>query len=194
MDPETKALVYVIPTIALVMVVLFAAGYLITSLLGLPSLVGEPLWVRLIGAPIVVAGLAQMGWLFRYREFRNVLVSTFVTFKKMAGRAPLNERLERREPLVIAGPYRYVRHPLYFGVVVMVLGWAIISNYTFVFVSAVLVFAWFRLVIAPYEERELKAIFGHDFEVYSKSVPSMVPFTKFKPRQPKHGSGPAPTE
>lgn len=183
MDPETKALAYVIPAITLVIVVLFAVGYLITSLLGLPPGLGEPLWLRLIGAPIVIMGFAQMAWLFRYRGFRNVLVSTFVTFKKLAKRSPLEERSERREPLVVAGPHRYVRHPLYFGVVVMVLGWAVASNLTFVLLSTGILFAWFRLVIAPYEEIELKAIFGLEYVQYSKSVPSMIPFTKLRARQ-----------
>jgi hypothetical protein len=153
------------------------------ALLGLPPVLGEPLWLRFIGVPVVIVGLAQMAWLFRYRGFRNVLVSTFVTFKKLAKRSPLEERSERREPLVVAGPHRYVRHPLYLGVVVMVLGWAVVSDRTFVLLSTGILFAWFRLVIAPFEEMELRAIFGREHEQYSKSVPSMVPFTRVRTRQ-----------
>ncbi len=185
MDPETKALAFVIPAITLVVVALFAVGYLITSLLGLPPVLGEPLWLRFVGVPVVIVGLGQMAWLFRYRRFRDVLVSTFVTFKKLAKRSPLEERSERREPLVVAGPHRYVRHPLYFGVVVMVLGWAVVSNRTFVLLSTGILFAWFRLVIAPYEEKELKAIFGREYVQYSESVPSMIPFTRLRTRQRK---------
>ena len=58
MDPETKALAYVIPAITLVVVALFAVGYLITSLLSLPPVLGEPLWLRFTGVPIVIAGFA----------------------------------------------------------------------------------------------------------------------------------------
>jgi protein-S-isoprenylcysteine O-methyltransferase Ste14 len=188
MDPETKALTFVIPAITLVIVVLFAVGYLITSLLGLSPVLGEPLWLRFIGVPIVVVGFAQIAWLFRYRRFRNVLVSTFVTFKKLVKRSSLEERSERREPLVVAGPHKYVRHPLYFGVVVMVLGWAIVSNRTFVLLSTGILFAWFRLVIAPYEEIELKAIFGSEYVQYSKSVPSMIPFTRVRAKLRKRPS------
>ena len=130
-------------------------------------------------------GFAQMAWLFRYRGFRNVLVSTFVTLRKLVKRSPLEERSARREPLVVAGPHRYVRHPLYFGVVVMVLGWAIVSDHTFVLLSTGILFAWFRLVIAPYEEMELKAIFGNEYVQYSESVPSMIPFTRVGTTQRK---------
>ncbi len=178
MDKEAKALAYVVPIIALLVIALFAVGDLITLVLGLPTGLGEPLWLQFIGVIVLVLGFAQAGWLFRYRRFRNVLISTFVTFKKMARGTPLEERLERSEPLVVGGPHRYVRHPLYFGVVVMVLGWAIASNRTFVLVSTVILFGWFRLVVAPFEEKELKAIFGSDYGQYSERVPSMIPFTK----------------
>jgi len=185
MDPETRALAFVIPAITLVVVALFAVGHLVTSLLGLPPILGEPLWLRFVGVPVVIVGLAQMAWLFRYRGFSDVLLSTFVTFKKLARRSPLEERSERSEPLVVAGPHRYVRHPLYLGVVVIVLGWAVVSDRTFVLLSAGFLFLWFRLVIAPYEERELKAIFGDEYVRYSRSVPSMIPFTKVRTRQRK---------
>jgi uncharacterized membrane protein len=103
--------------------------------------------------------------------------------RALAKREPLEERSERREPLVVAGPHKYVRHPLYFGVVVMVLGWAVVSDRTFVLLSTGILFAWFRLVIAPYEEKELKAIFGHEYAQYSESVPSMIPFTRVRTGQ-----------
>ena len=67
----------------------------------------------------------------------------------------------------------------------MVLGWAVVSDRTFVLFSTGILFAWFRLVIAPYEEMELKAIFGREYVQYSESVPSMISFTKARTRQRK---------
>jgi protein-S-isoprenylcysteine O-methyltransferase Ste14 len=37
---------------------------------------------------------------------------------------------------------------------------------------------WFNFVVASFEEKELKAIFGEQYEKYSKEVPKIIPFTK----------------
>lgn len=188
MNPETRALAYVVPFIALLLATLFAFGGLVTLVLGLPSGLSELLWLQPVGILILLTGFAQMAWLLRYRGIRSVLLSTFVTFRKLVKRIPLDEVLERKEPLVIEGPYKYVRHPLYLGVVVMVLGWAVFSDSTFVLVSTVVLFLWFRLLLGPFEEKELKAIFGPDYEQYSRRVPSMVPFTKLGSRRRQESS------
>jgi protein-S-isoprenylcysteine O-methyltransferase Ste14 len=70
----------------------------------------------------------MMAWTFRFRGATNLLVSTYATLKKMVKRTPLGEKSVRSEPLVVEGPYKYVRHPLYFGVVVMVSGWGLLTD------------------------------------------------------------------
>jgi protein-S-isoprenylcysteine O-methyltransferase Ste14 len=37
---------------------------------------------------------------------------------------------------------------------------------------------WFNFVVASFEEKELKAIFGEQYDQYSKEVPKIIPFTK----------------
>ena len=86
----------------------------------------------------------------------------------------------RTESLVVQGPYKHVRHPLYLGVVSLIAGWSLLLDYTFLLLSAIFMFLWFNFVVAPFEERELKAMFGEDYEQYSKEVPKMIPFTKRK--------------
>jgi len=180
LDIKAKAAVLGVPTIALVVAGLFTIGYIITLLLGLPFDLGFPLVLRGLGGVVVLGGLAIMGWVFKRRGISGVLVSTYVTFTKMAGRAPMEERSGRVEPLVITGPYRYVRHPLYFGVVVMVLGWGLLTAYSFVLLSTVIIFFWFALVVARFEEIELRALFGQQYKDYSNEVPMMIPFVKLK--------------
>ena len=127
---------------------------------------------------ILVAGLSIMAWVFEHRNPRNVIVSTYVTFTKIFGRTPLGERAGRTEPLVISGPQKYVRNPLYFGVIVMVFGWAVLTGYSYIFIATVVVLIWFGVVVIPFEEKELHALFGREWENYSQATPMLFPLTK----------------
>jgi protein-S-isoprenylcysteine O-methyltransferase Ste14 len=84
----------------------------------------------------------------------------------------------RTEPLIIKGPYKHVRHPLYFGVFLLVLGWWLLLDYSFLFISTVLLLLWFNFVITDFEEKELRAIFREEYDQYSRKVPKLIPFIK----------------
>ena len=135
-----------------------------------------------------MAGIALMGWVFSHRRPGSVIVSTYITFTKIFWRAELAEKAGRNEPLIVDGPQRYVRSPLYLGVIVMVLGWAILSNGTFVLVATFVLLIWFGLVLIPFEERELRALFGKQWENYTEVTPMLVPFTKRKKESTSSGS------
>lgn len=189
MSLKTKALTRGAPLIALAIALLFAVGYAVTALIGLPFGLGLASWLRLAGVVLIVAGLSVIGWTFRLRGFSEILVSTYVTFTKFATGTPLEAKAGREEPLVIAGPYMYVRSPLYSGVVVIVLGWGLLTSSTFVLVSTVVIFIWFRLFVIRFEEKELRALFGAQFKQYADEVPAMIPFTKLRRRPKRAGRG-----
>jgi len=178
-----KAAAIAFPVIILVILALFGIAYVITALLGLPPSLSLPVPIRVVGGAILIAGLVVMAWLFRHRGPANVIVSTYVTFTKIFRRTPIAERSGRTEPLVVSGPQRYVRHPLYAGVVVMVFGWAVLTSVTFVLVATLVVFIWFRFLLIPFEERELNALFGEEYRRYCDETPAMVPFTKRRKRR-----------
>jgi len=175
-----KAAAIGFPLIAMLVIALFGLSYLISAALGLPFSLGLPTAVRVIGGVIVVAGLALMGWVFIHRKPGSVIVSTYITFTKLLGRLPVADKAGRTEPLVVSGPQKYVRSPLYLGVVVMVLGWAAFSSNTFVFVATVALLLWFGLILIPFEERELEVLFGEEWERYVRETPMLIPFTKRK--------------
>lgn len=175
---KAKAAATAFALIGAVVFALFAGSYLISRLLGLPASLHPPLAVRLVGGAIALAGIGLMRWVFNTRKPATVIVSTYFTFTKMFRRIPLAEPAGRREPLVVSGPQKYVRNPLYLGVVVMTLGLAILGGYTFVFIATVIILLWFSLFLIPFEERELRALFGDEWVKYSKETPMLVPFTK----------------
>jgi protein-S-isoprenylcysteine O-methyltransferase Ste14 len=178
--PVLKAVAVAVPTIALILGGILAVAYFVSELLRFPSSLVLPPLVRVFGAALVAAGVAVAGWLFRYRSPAAMIVSTYVTFAKLAGQIPLVESSGRAEPLIVAGPQKYTRNPLYFGVVLITFGWGLLGGETYVLVGSVLLLAWFRLILIPFEERELLALFGEQYEEYLGEVPAMVPFTKRK--------------
>ncbi len=156
----------------------FALGYLVTVIFGIPLSLALPLPTRLFGLLLIASGLVFLCWLFKYRKPIDVVVSTYVTFVKAVRRSPLEKQSDRTEPLIIIGPYKYVRHPIYFSVFLLLLGWWMLLDFTFLILAAILLLLWFRFFVIPFEEKELLAIFGDQYKNYAKEVPSLIPFTK----------------
>jgi protein-S-isoprenylcysteine O-methyltransferase Ste14 len=176
----SRAAVVAGPIVILLVVGFFGISYIISTVLGFSISLNLPIVMRVVGGVLVVTGLAIAGWTFKYRSPSDMIVSTYVTFTKLFRRNPIAERLGRTEPLVIEGLQRYVRNPLYFGVIMMTFGWALVGGYIFVLVATVILLLWFRVVLIPFEEKELLALFGEQHARYKEDVPMLVPFTKWK--------------
>jgi protein-S-isoprenylcysteine O-methyltransferase Ste14 len=172
-----KALVLVPLVVFTVLLVFFALGYLMTLAFQIPLRFNFPLPVRLIGVLVLLSGFLFLGWFFTNRMPVDVLVSTYVSFSKAARGVRLEERSGRTERLVVKGPYRYVRHPLYLGVLWVLLGWWLLLDFSFLLLSTFLLLLWFNFVVAPFEEKELRVMFGEEYEQYAKGVPKIIPFT-----------------
>jgi protein-S-isoprenylcysteine O-methyltransferase Ste14 len=165
-------------TILTVLSILFGLSYLISSLLNLPFSLNLAIIFRGLGVGIIVIALVVISWLFKFRRPADMIVSTYATFSKLLMRAPITESVGRTEPLILKGPQKYVRHPLYFGIIVLVLGWALFTATTYFFITTLLLMIWFRFVLIPFEEKELRALFGDQYKRYMKNTPMLIPFTK----------------
>lgn len=86
----------------------------------------------------------------------------------------VSKAVNTREPLQVTGPYRFVRHPLYFGWVLIVFGAAHMTGDRLAFAALTTLY----LVVAiPWEERSLTDDFGADYEAYKQRVRwRMLPF------------------
>lgn len=114
----------------------------------------------------------------------DILKSTYLTFSKLLTRTRLEEKSGRTEPLVVKGPYRYVRHPLYSGVLLMAAGLWLVFDYTLLLVTTILLLLWFNFVVAPFEERELTVLFGKAYSDYARNTPRFIP-VRFSRKQMK---------
>ncbi len=79
--------------------------------------------------------------------------------------------------LVVWGPYKWVRNPLYLGNFVMGVGWASMLGWTLVIAFAVAFLVLYLLAVIPAEEKFLESKFGEDYLEYKKNVSSLIPST-----------------
>jgi hypothetical protein len=175
---ESLALI-VVPLLIGVLCGIFAViAFWWTRVLGLPLRLHIPWELRALGAGLLAAGCFFMGWVFWFRRPLDLIISTYVTVRKaLRGTAP-KEVSGRTEPLILLGPYRHVRHPQYLAVVVLWLGWGLLLGSTILLFMALLFHLWFYFVVTRFEERELRALFGQEYEAYSQAVPRMLPSWK----------------
>jgi protein-S-isoprenylcysteine O-methyltransferase Ste14 len=83
--------------------------------------------------------------------------------------------------VVAAGPYRWVRNPIYIAALLIVLGqaWLFMSLRLLTYAGAMAVF--FHLFVTGYEERALRRRFGNTYLEYRRLVPRWIP------RPPRRG-------
>jgi protein-S-isoprenylcysteine O-methyltransferase Ste14 len=80
--------------------------------------------------------------------------------------------------LVATGFYRYVRNPMYVGILATIIGHFLWFEHWSLLIYAIVVFLAFNTFVTYYEEPTLKNKFGPTYEDYLKKVPRWIP--KFK--------------
>jgi protein-S-isoprenylcysteine O-methyltransferase Ste14 len=82
--------------------------------------------------------------------------------------------MKNRE-LANSGPYAFVRHPLYTGNILLVMGFSV-ANTSLWGIPLALAFFWFYYPPAiEYEDRKLHAIFGGAWKDWASRTPALVP-------------------
>lgn len=124
------------------------------------------LWPRgalpyIVGLAVLISGLAFSVWA-RVHLGRN-----------WSGNVTVKEGHE----LIRSGPYRYVRHPIYTGILTGVLGTAICSGTLRAALGLVIIAAAFVVKLRA-EERFMRETFPGQYQQFSTEVPALIPFTK----------------
>jgi protein-S-isoprenylcysteine O-methyltransferase Ste14 len=124
-------------------------------------LFADPPLAYAIGLALLVLGLAVTVWARRTLG-RNW--SATVTAKE-------------GHELIRTGPYAYVRHPIYSGLLLALLGSAIARAEIRGFLGlAIVTIAWIRKL--RIEETFMRELFPGQYQRYMAQVPALVPFTK----------------
>lgn len=121
---------------------------------------GEPVWQKLVAAALILAGIAP--GLESVRRFIYVGRGTLVPV------AP-------PEHLVVSGFYRYVRNPMYAGVLLALAGEAILFWNKGMLIEIVLFLIATNVFIRTHEEPSLTRRYREEYLRYKQHVPRWLP-------------------
>ena len=77
---------------------------------------------------------------------------------------------ETPSTLVISGPYRFTRNPMYVGLTLIYLGVAGTRNEIWPVIVLPLLLAYINFLVIPVEEQNLHGVFGVEYQKYSERV------------------------
>lgn len=125
-----------------------------------PDGVAWPVPVRVAGALLVAAGVVTLTWTVRALA--------------VDGGGTGSPALPTRA-LVVCGPYRWVRHPMYLGAALAIGGQGLLLSRWVLLAGAALYVAAVSWLIARREEPGLRARYGDAYARYRAAVPGWVP-------------------
>ena len=97
----------------------------------------------------------------------GLAISANLTFRRH--KTPVNPYAPTTA-LAQSGPYRFTRNPMYLGLVLMTVGFALVMNSMWLILIAVPVMLALRSLVIVHEERYLEGKFGDEYRAYSKRV------------------------
>lgn len=86
------------------------------------------------------------------------------------------KRPENQGKLYTGGFFKYSRHINYFGDLLWVTAYAIITRNWYASAIPVFLFCFFAFYNAPKLDKYLRSKYGHDFEEYAKNTKMLIPF------------------
>ncbi len=124
---------------------------------------GSPLWIArgcsLLAILVFAWGIRALG--------------SFDAFGLRPIKSHIRGQSDQPLPFAVRGPYRWVRHPLYFGVLVLMWASPVVTADRLLF--NVLWTAWI-VVGTILEEADLVADFGEVYRDYQRKVPMLIPW------------------
>ncbi|HSC17305.1 MAG TPA: isoprenylcysteine carboxylmethyltransferase family protein [Rhizomicrobium sp.] len=108
-----------------------------------------------LGVALIVAGFA-------------LSFSAFGLFRRRG--TEIEPTSEKNTLLVIEGPFRFTRNPMYLGLVIFTLGIAFCVGSLPMFAVPVLIFATANWVHIPFEQAKMRRQFGAAYDDYARAV------------------------
>lgn len=146
--------------------ILFAAPFFLAALAYMAnptwmawSLIPLPNWLRWLAALVGLGMLPVVYWVFS--TIGANISETYLTKETHA--------------LVMDGPYRWVRHPLYAVATVIFVALSIVAANWFMLAMAVVQTFVLALVVIPREEAQLRLKFGEAYRAYQQRTGRLVP-------------------
>jgi protein-S-isoprenylcysteine O-methyltransferase Ste14 len=120
----------------------------------------QPLVLRILGVIVLLAGAA-------------LVLETTVRFALQGRGTPAPWAPPER--FVERGSYRFVRSPMYLGVILLIVGQGLLLGREILYAWAVIAWLIFELSLVVWEEPGLRRRFGADYEDYRRRVKRWIP-------------------
>jgi protein-S-isoprenylcysteine O-methyltransferase Ste14 len=177
---------------------IFALVWLAGSLRTKPTVERAPFLSRLVyGIPVVIGAYLMFSQSLPFRLLyarifpRNLFVESVALFLGAAGiafaiwaRLSIGQNwsgavsVKVGHELIRGGPYRWVRHPIYSGILLALLGTALARSQVIGFVAVVLFCLGFWIK-SRLEEQFMRKTFGNAYVEYSRSTGALIPKLRF---------------
>jgi len=117
-------------------------------------------WLTWVGVAIMIAGII-------FRQYAIAYLGKFFT---------ATIQIQKDHELIQTGPYRYIRHPSYLGILILSLGLGI-AMANWISLILCIVFPAISLIQRiKFEEKELEQHFGKQYQDYRKNTRRVIPF------------------
>jgi protein-S-isoprenylcysteine O-methyltransferase Ste14 len=93
----------------------------------------------------------------------------------LAIRAWASGHIRKASALAVSGPYAYTRNPLYFGTLVLGVGFTVAAGVWWLALVFVALFIGIYLPVMRVEADDMRRIFGSEYATYSENVPVLIP-------------------
>jgi len=132
-----------------------------------------PYWMLPKGTKPDLRGAGTLGWVLIAAGVVLYIACAFWGFAICGKGTPLP--LDPPKKLVVEGPYRVVRNPMYWSVLFVLLGEAAIFHSVALAELALAFFVGVNLFLLFFEEPALQRKFGAEYEEYCRRVPRWLP-------------------
>ena len=126
------------------------------DIFGLPTMLNQTLW-----------------WICQILFYSGIVIAIWAAILLGPNLTPLPKPKPSGE-FIQSGLYRFVRHPIYFGVILVCFGWAGIEQTLYTLVLAIILLIFFDLK-SRQEEIWLTEKFS-EYDVYKQNTKKLIPF------------------
>ncbi len=147
-------------SIAALTSIVFGAEYIFSpGLFSFAYALSYPDWLRWLGALLLAGGIVLL-WRSHHHlagSFHSLVVS------------------KESQVLVEAGPYRFIRHPIYTAYSMNYIGGGLLSGNLILTLVPPVMYAILAAIRIPREEEVLRETFGQDYAVYEERTGRLLP-------------------
>jgi len=114
-------------------------------------------------------GLMSAGGVIILLAFKNYDLGVFTGIKQIA------QQIHHPDTLMIKGLNKYVRNPLYFGLIVFFAGY-FLQQPTYMNLVTLSIVYGYIYIGTKLEEKKLEGVFGEEYRMYKRRVKMLIPF------------------